>query len=43
VRLDGPVPLVAEITASAVAEMGLAEGTHLWAAVKATDLTVVDR
>jgi molybdate transport system ATP-binding protein len=43
VRLDGPVPLVAEITASAVAEMGLAEGTHLWAAVNATDLTVVDR
>ncbi|UDY36551.1 ABC transporter ATP-binding protein [Dermatobacter hominis] len=43
VRLDGPVPLVAEVTAAAVADMGLAEGTSVWAAVKATDLAVVER
>ena len=43
VRLDGPVPLVAEVTAAAVTDMGLVEGTRLWAAVKATDLEVVER
>jgi molybdate transport system ATP-binding protein len=43
VRLDGPVRLVAEVTPAAVADMGLAEGTPVWAAVKATDLVVVER
>lgn len=43
VRLDGPVPLHAELTATAVADLGLVEGSDVWLAVKATDITVVDR
>jgi molybdate transport system ATP-binding protein len=39
VRLDGDVPLVAEVTPAAVAQMGLAEGLEVWAAVKATEVT----
>lgn len=40
VHLDGPVPLVAELTAAAVAELGLAPGVPVIAAVKATEITV---
>jgi len=40
VRLDGDVPLVAEVTPAAVVAMGLAEGEAVWATVKATDITV---
>ena len=40
VGLDGPVPLVAEITAGAVAELGVVAGTRLWASVKATEVRV---
>jgi len=40
VRLDGNRPLVAEVTPSAVAELDLHEGRHVWAAVKATELAV---
>ena len=40
VRVDGPVPLVAEITPAALRELELAEGTQVWTAVKATDVTV---
>lgn len=43
VRVDGPVPLLAEVTPAAVADLGLIEGATVWAAVKATDLTVVER
>ncbi len=43
VRTDGPVPLVAEVTRAAVAELGLVEGSVVWTAVKATDLDVVER
>lgn len=43
VRIDGPVPLVAEVTPSAVDDLDLTAGSRVWAAVKATDLTVVDR
>jgi molybdate transport system ATP-binding protein len=39
VRLEGDVPLVAEITPAAVAQMDLVEGTEVWAAVKATEVT----
>ena len=39
VRLEGDVPLVAEITPAAVAQMDLAEGMEVWAAVKATEVT----
>lgn len=40
VRLAGPIPLVAEVTAAAARELGLAPGTAVWASVKATELTV---
>ena len=40
VRIEGPVPLVAEITPAALGELGLEEGSRVWAAVKATDVTV---
>jgi molybdate transport system ATP-binding protein len=40
VELGGPVSLVAEVTASAAADLHLAAGAEVWAAVKATDLTV---
>ncbi len=38
IRIAGDVPLIAEVTASAVAELGLADGGPLWASVKATDI-----
>ena len=34
VRLGGPVPLTAEVTPAAVADLGLAPGTPVWASVK---------
>jgi len=37
VELDGPLPLLADITPLAVAELELAPGTEVWAAVKATE------
>jgi molybdate transport system ATP-binding protein len=40
VRMAGPVPLVAEVTAAAVAELYLADGGRIWATVKATDIDV---
>lgn len=39
VRLDGPVPLVAEITPAALAELDLHPGDPVWASVKATEIT----
>ena len=38
VRVDGPIPVVAEVTASAVAELRLAEGGSVWVALKATEI-----
>ena len=38
VRLSGEIDLVAEVTPGAVAELGLVEGTDVWASVKATDI-----
>ena len=40
VELAGAVPLVAEVTAAAAAELGLAVGDEVWAVVKATELGV---
>ncbi|MGZ4688174.1 MAG: ABC transporter ATP-binding protein [Acidimicrobiia bacterium] len=40
VRIDGPVPLIAEITPSALHDLGIAAGTQVWMAVKATDIVV---
>lgn len=41
VRLDGPIPLVAEITPAARDELGLEDGAAVWAAVKATEVTIL--
>jgi molybdate transport system ATP-binding protein len=43
VRLDGPVPLTAEVTPAAVAELALAPGREVWASVKAVDLQTYAR
>jgi molybdate transport system ATP-binding protein len=40
VRVDGPVPLVAEVTAAAVADLHLADGGPIWASLKATEVDV---
>jgi molybdate transport system ATP-binding protein len=38
VRLSGDVPLIAEVTPAAVAELALTEGDTVWASVKATEI-----
>ncbi|HSK23276.1 MAG TPA: ABC transporter ATP-binding protein [Egicoccus sp.] len=43
VHLDGPLPAVAEVTPAAVADLGLADGVEVWAAVKAVELQVEPR
>jgi molybdate transport system ATP-binding protein len=40
VLLDAPIPVTAEITAVAMAELGLTEGAPVWASVKATQIDV---
>ena len=40
VSVEGPTPLIAEITPAALAELGLTEGEPVWTAVKATEVTV---
>jgi molybdate transport system ATP-binding protein len=40
VRMTGPVAVVAEVTPAAVAELDLAAGGTVWAAVKATEVAV---
>jgi molybdate transport system ATP-binding protein len=40
VRVSGDVPVVAEITPSAVSALELAEGTNVWVSIKASELTV---
>ena len=42
VALAGPLPLVAEITPAAVAEMSLTPGDHVWVTLKATELEVYE-
>jgi molybdate transport system ATP-binding protein len=39
-HVDGEVPLVAEVTPAAVAELGLVEGTEVFTSVKATELSI---
>jgi molybdopterin-binding protein len=41
VECAGAPPVVAEVTPQAVAELALAEGSEVWASVKATEVTVV--
>jgi molybdate transport system ATP-binding protein len=43
VRLEGGVPLVAEVTAAAVADLEIHRGRELWASAKATDVTAYPR
>jgi molybdate transport system ATP-binding protein len=40
IRLDGPIPLVAEMTPAAAAELRLADGGDVFAVVKATEVDV---
>jgi molybdate transport system ATP-binding protein len=40
VQVTGPVPIVAEVTPAAAAELRLADGGPVWASVKATEVTV---
>ena len=40
VRLDGELPIVAEVTPAAVADLKLTEGREVWASVKATEVDV---
>jgi molybdate transport system ATP-binding protein len=40
VRLGAPVPLAAEVTPAALAEMDVSEGSPVWVAVKATQIVV---
>jgi molybdate transport system ATP-binding protein len=42
-ELTGPVALVADVTATAFAELGLAPGAEVWAAVKASEVAVYAR
>lgn len=39
-RCSGPLPLTAEVTRGAVEELGLARGSRVWLAVKATEIGV---
>ena len=39
IHIDGPVPLVAEVTSAAVGELGLRDGVDVFAAVKATEVS----
>ena len=40
VVLDGPIGATAEITAPALVELGLSDGSPVWASVKATQIDV---
>lgn len=40
VTLDGPVPIVAEVTPESVAELSLAAGEAVWSSLKATEIDV---
>ncbi|MCF6506771.1 ABC transporter ATP-binding protein [Blastococcus sp. MG754426] len=42
-ELDGEVPLVADVTATSFAEMGLVPGAEVWAGVKASEVAVYAR
>ena len=40
VRLDGPIPLIAEVTAAALEALSLQPGDQIWASVKATEIAI---
>jgi molybdate transport system ATP-binding protein len=41
VTLDGTPAVLADVTTASAAELGLREGTEVWASVKATEVGVV--
>lgn len=43
VKLDGALPITAEITPAAVGELRLNEGSQVWASIKATEINVYPR
>jgi molybdate transport system ATP-binding protein len=43
IHADGEVAIVAEVTPAALADLGLHEGSELWASVKATEVDVYPR
>jgi molybdate transport system ATP-binding protein len=43
IHVDGEVAIVAEVTPAALADLGLHEGSELWASVKATEVDVYPR
>jgi molybdate transport system ATP-binding protein len=40
VRVAGTIPIVAEVTPAAVADLHLDQGSEVWVSVKATEITV---
>ena len=40
VRVEGEMPIIAEVTPAAVSDLDLAEGGEVWVSVKATEITV---
>jgi len=42
VYVDGAIPVVAEVTPAAVAELNLAGGGSIWVSIKATEIDVYD-
>jgi molybdate transport system ATP-binding protein len=40
VQVRGPVPVVAEVTPQAAAELGLDDGEPIWVTIKATEVDV---
>jgi molybdate transport system ATP-binding protein len=40
VRVEGEMPIIAEVTPAAVRELDLAEGGEVWVSVKATEITI---
>jgi molybdate transport system ATP-binding protein len=40
VHVDAPIPITAEVTAGALADLALAEGSPVWVSVKATEVTL---
>jgi molybdate transport system ATP-binding protein len=40
VRIDGDVPVVAEVTPAALSELDLDEGGEVWLSFKATDVGI---
>ena len=42
VRIEGDLPIVAEITAASLAALAIEPGVEVWAAVKATEIAVYD-